>query len=174
MTEAADSTRQRKARISLVASLILGLTLIASGLGKMFANLPAETSYMDKILPAFLLTPLVGYFIGYVLPWVELSFGALLVLRIWPRLIALFCLPLVSAFMANNLWMISQGMDKFPECAYCFGKLEEILGSLSPLQSLSIDIGLFALALTIIFVHPGGFLSLPGWLARYVAGKRSK
>ena len=152
--------------ISLVAAILLGLTLLASGLGKLFANLPAETEFIDKLIPVFFMTSTLAYFIGYVLPWIELSLGILLILSILPRLIAVLCLPLIFAFMANNSWMISQGMEEFPECAYCFGKLEEILGALSPLQSLCIDIGLFALALTIIVVHPGGFLSLPPWVAK--------
>ena len=167
MSNHTENTEQRtRLVISLVAAILLGLTLLASGLGKLFANLPAETEFIDKLIPVFFMTPTLAYFIGYVLPWIELSLGILLILSIWPRLIAVLCLPLTFAFMANNSWMISQGMDEFPECAYCFGKLEEILGALSPLQSLCIDIGLFALALTIIFVRPGAFLSLPTWVAR--------
>ena len=162
----AGSQQPMRARISLIAAILLGLTLLASGLGKLFADLPAETEFIDKLIPAFFMTPTLAYFIGYVLPWVELSLGILLILGIWPRLMAVLCLPLAFAFMANNSWMISQGMEEFPECAYCFGKLEEILGALSPLQSLCIDIGLFALALTIIFVRPGTFLSLPPWVAK--------
>ena len=167
MPDATVTSHQRARLImSLVAAILLGLTLLASGLGKLFANLPAETEFIDKLIPAFFMTSTLAYFIGYVLPWIELSLGILLILSIWPRLMAVFCLPLTFAFMANNSWMISQGMEEFPECAYCFGKLEEILGALSPLQSLCIDIGLFALALTIIFVRPGTFLSLPPWVAK--------
>lgn len=164
----ATVTSHQRARliISLVAAILLGLTLLASGLGKLLANLPAETEFIDKLIPAFFMTPTLAYFIGYVLPWIELSLGILLILSILPRLMAVLCLPLTFAFMANNSWMISQGMEEFPECAYCFGELEQILGALSPIQSLCIDIGLFALALTIILVHSGTFLSLPPWVAR--------
>lgn len=172
MSGATEKTQQRMRLISLVASILLGLTLLASGLGKLFANLPEETEFIDKLIPAFFMTPTVALFIGYGLPWVELALGIFLILGIWPRLWAVFCLPLTFAFMANNSWMISQGIEEFPECALCFGKLEEILGALSPLQALCIDIGLFALALTIIFVHPGGFLSSPPWLAKL--GKKAK
>jgi len=155
-----------RARISLAASILLGVTLLASGLGKLFSNLPQETEFIDNLIPVFFMTPKVALFIGYGLPWVETGLGILLIFGIWPRLWAVCCLPLISAFMANNSWMLSQGMDEFPECALCFGKLEEILGALSPLQSLGIDIVLFALALTIIFVHPGGFLSSPRWAVK--------
>lgn len=173
MSAATEKTQQpMRARISLIASILLGLTLLASGLGKLFANLPQETEFIDKLIPAFFMTPTLALFIGYGLPWIELSLGIFLILRIWPRLWAVFCLPLTFAFMANNSWMVSQGMEEFPECAYCFGKLEELLGALSPLQSLYIDIGLAALALIIIFVHPGGFLSSPSWLAKL--GKKSQ
>ena len=142
MSDATVESRQRtKSIISLLASIVLGLVLMASGLGKLFANLPEETEYMGVLIPAFFMTPTVALFIGYALPWIELSLGIFLLISIWPRFVAALCLPLTLAFMANNSWMISQGMDRFPECAYCFGKLEELLGALSPLQSLCIDIG---------------------------------
>jgi len=162
----ATSPHRKRLIIGLVAAIVLGLTLLASGLGKLFANLPEETEFIDNLIPAFFMTPTVALFIGYGLPWVEVALGILLVLRIWPRLMAIFCLPLTFAFMANNSWMISQGMEEFPSCAYCFGKLEEILGALSPIQSLCIDIGLFALAVIIILVHPGSFLASPPWAVR--------
>ena len=173
MPDTTTKGQQRvRAAISLAASILLGMTLLASGIGKWFSNLPQETEFIDNLIPVFFMTPKVALFIGYGLPWVETGLGIFLILGIWPRLWAVFCLPLISAFMANNSWMISQGIDKFPQCALCFGRLEEILGALSPLQSLCIDIGLFILALIIIFVHPGTFLSSPPWAVKL--SKKSK
>lgn len=164
MSEAKARNRQPiRARISLIARILLGSTLLLSGVGKMFANLPEETEFIDQLIPVFFMTPTFALFIGYGLPWLELALGIFLILGIWPRFMAILCIPLTLAFIANNSWMISQGMDKFPQCAYCFGKLEEILGALSPLQSLSIDIVLFALALIVIFMHQGTLFSSASW-----------
>jgi len=162
---------------SLVASILIGLTLLLAGSGKAFGfgEMPGQTmQFIGAILPDAFLTPGVAHFIGdiffpYIIPWTELALGLLFILRVWPRLIAALSLPLTVAFMANNSWYISQGKMKFTSCE-CFGVWEEMFGTLTHVQSLSIDIVLFALALVIIFIHPGGFLSSPPWLEKL--GKR--
>jgi uncharacterized membrane protein YphA (DoxX/SURF4 family) len=172
-----ESHHPVRSTVSLVASILVGLTLLIAGSGKAFGfgEMPGQTmKFIGAILPDALLTPGVAYFIGdiffpYIIPWIELALGLLLILRVWPRLIAALCLPLIAAFMANNSWLISQGQTRFSSCE-CFGIWEKLFGTLTPLQALSVDIGLFALALIIIFIHPGGFLSSPTWLAKF--GKR--
>jgi hypothetical protein len=74
--------------------------------------------------------------------------------------------------MGNNIWSISQGLDKFPECV-CFGVWEKIFGGLTPVQALCYDIVLFALAIVIILLHQGGFLSSREWLTRLFQKKIS-
>jgi len=153
--------------------------LLIAGSGKAFGfgEMPGQTmQFIGAILPDAWLTPGLAYFIRailfpYIIPWTELCLGILLLLRIWPRLIATISLPLTAAFMANNLWYISQGKTRFTSCE-CFGIWEEMFGTLTHMQSLSLDIVLFALALTIIFVHPGGFLSSPPWLAKLGKGAK--
>jgi uncharacterized membrane protein YphA (DoxX/SURF4 family) len=178
MSNAAEKSHHRVRSIaSLVASILVGLTLLIAGSGKAFGfgEMPGQTmQFIGAILPDAFLTPGVAYFIGdiffpYIIPWTELALGLLLILRVWPRLIAALCLPLTAAFMANNSWLISQGKTQFSSCE-CFGIWEKLLGTLTPIQALSVDIGLFALALVIIFIHPGGFLSSPPWLEKL--GKR--
>jgi uncharacterized membrane protein YphA (DoxX/SURF4 family) len=168
-----QSRHQVRATTSLVASILVGLTLLIAGSGKVFGfgEMPGQTmQFLGWAIPDALLTPGVALFIGdiflpYIIPWIELALGILLILRIWPRLIAVLCLPLTMAFMANNSWLLSQGKTKFSSCE-CFGIWEKLFGTLTPLQSLYIDIGLLALALTIVVVHPSGFLSSPPWLAK--------
>ena len=180
MTDTTQYSRQRaKSIISLVASILLGLVLLIAGSGKIFAfgEMPGQTmQFIGAILPDAWLTPGVAFFIGdmllpYIIPWVELCLGILLLLRIWPRLMAAISLPLIVTFIANNAWYISQGKMRFTSCE-CFGIWEEMFGTLTHLQSLSFDIVLLALALAIIFVHPGGFLSSPPWLAKL--GEKAK
>lgn len=180
MPDATQESRQRvRSIVSLVAGTVLGVIFLIAGSGKIFAfgEMPGQTmQFIGAILPDAWLTPGVAYFIGdilfpYIIPWAELCLGILLLLRIWPRLFAAISLPLIACFIANNSWYISQGKMKFTSCE-CFGIWEEMFGTLTHVQSLSLDIVLFALALTIIFVHPGGFLSSPPWLASL--GKRAK
>ncbi len=179
MSDTTEASRQRvRSIVSLVASILLGFTFLLSGSGKIFAfgEMPGQTmQFIGAILPDAWLTPAVAYFIGdiffpYIIPWAELCLGVLLLLRIWPRLFAAISLPLIVAFIVNNCWYISQGKMKFTSCE-CFGIWEEMFGTMTHLQSLSIDIVLFALALTVIFVHPGGFMSSPAWLTKL--GKRA-
>ena len=126
--------------------------------------------FIGDIVPDALITQttvfiLFDIFIPYILPAIELLLGILLLVGLVPRLIAVLCLPLILAFMSNNIWSISQGLDKFPECV-CFGIWEEIFGGLTPVQSLGYDILLFALSIVIILLYPGGFLSSRAWLTR--------
>lgn len=174
MSDADEKSHHRiRLTISLVAAILLGLTFLISGSGKIigFGEMPGQTiKFLQVIIPDPLLTPAVAVFIGdvflpYIIPWIELCLGVILLLGIWPRLMAIIGLLLSTAFMASNSWLISRGMEEFASCE-CFGIWEEIFGRLTPLQSLYIDIGLFALALTIIFVHPGTFLASPAWAVR--------
>jgi len=182
MSEATETNRQRvRSIVSLVAGILLGLTFLISGSGKVFGfgEMPGQTmQFIGAILPDAWLTPGLAYFIGdiffpYIIPWIELCLGILLLLSIWPRLCAAISLPLIAAFIANNSWYISQGKMKFTSCE-CFGIWEEMFGTLTHVQSLSLDIVLLALALTVIFVHPGGFLSSPPWLTKLGKGAKGK
>ena len=167
---------QARATISLMAGILVGLTLFMAGSGKIFAfgDMPGQTmNFLRDVLPDALLTPgLVSFiadiFLPYVIPWTELCLGILLLVRIWPRFFAAVTLPLIAAFMANNAWYISQGKALDP--CDCWGIWEIIFGTPTHQKSLWMDIILFVLALTIIFVHPAGFFSSPPWLAKLQKG----
>jgi uncharacterized membrane protein YphA (DoxX/SURF4 family) len=182
MSDTTETSRQRvRSIVSLVAGTLLGVIFLIAGSGKIFAfgEMPGQTmQFIGAILPDAWLTPAVAYFISdiffpYIIPWAELCLGILLILCIWPRLFAAISLPLIAAFIANNSWYISQGKVKLTSCE-CFGIWEKLFGELTHVQSLSLDIVLFALALTVIFVHPGGFLSSPPWLTKLGKGARGK
>ena len=176
MTDSIEKKNRIRNIIALVASILMGFTFVMSGSGKTFGfgEMPGQTMhFLSSVLPDFLFTPEIAYFIGYILlpyiiPLAELAIGLLLLLQIWPRLIACISLPLIITFIVNNSWFIITGND-FPSCE-CFGIWEEIFGSLKPSQSLVYDIVLLVLALIIIFVHPGPFSSVPRWLAK-LSGK---
>jgi len=153
-----------KGLITLGASVFLGLTLLVSGSGK----LPGQTEFIDILLQSFW-TPSVAYFIGYCLPWAEIILGVLLLVGSFSRIAAGLCLPLIAGFVANNSWALSQGIEQFSECSYCFGVWEEWLGAISPLQALYLDIALFCLALIVLLFYPGGFLSFRPWFIKHKA-----
>ena len=176
-----EKRRRVRATVSLVASILIGLTFLMSGSGKVFGygEMPGQTmQFIGAILPDAWLTPRLALFIGdiffpYIIPWTELCLGILLLVRIWPRLFAAITLPLTAAFMANNAWYISQGQTKFTSCE-CFGIWEKLFGTLTHVQSLSLDIILFGLALAVVLIHPGGFFSSPPWLAKIGKGTKSQ
>ncbi len=161
--------------ISIVACILIGLTLIFAGGGKLadLGQIPGQTEFLDRFIPDFLMTPEFARFIGTVfIPWIlpsaEIILGLLLVSGIWPRLIALLVLPLVLGFMANNSYMISQGLDKYPECT-CFGIWEQWLGGLTPFQSMYYDIVLLILAVIIIIMQPWPFFSHHFWINKFLS-----
>jgi uncharacterized membrane protein YphA (DoxX/SURF4 family) len=177
----ADTVQNRmrtRARVSLVAIIIIGVTLVAAGIGKAigFGEIPGQTvEFLGDILPEAFITPATVFliyeiFIPYVLPGTEIILGIFLLIGFVPRLISVLCLPMTLAFMSNNIWSISQGLDKFPECV-CFGVWEKLFGGLTPVQALCYDIGLFVLAVVIIWLYPGGFLSSRKWVTKFLTGK---
>jgi uncharacterized membrane protein YphA (DoxX/SURF4 family) len=165
--------------VSISASVIVGLLLLLAGTGKLFGfgQMPGQTEFLDRFIPDFLMTPEFARFIGvvfipYLLPVIEVVIAVLLLAGIWPRVMALIVMPLTLGFMANNLWTIGQGVDKFPDCP-CFGIWETWTGvRFTPTQSLYIDIGLFILAAVIVFIHPGRFFSHQFWFARQSKEKK--
>jgi uncharacterized membrane protein YphA (DoxX/SURF4 family) len=183
MSKAIKSSHQRlRSIVSLVACILVGFTFVISGSGKIFAfgEMPGQTmQFIGAILPDAWLTPGLAYFLGdiflpHIIPWTELCLGILLLLRIWPRFFAALTLPLTATFMINNIWYIINGKNAFTSCE-CFGIWEQIFGTLTHVQSLTLDIILFALALTIVLVHPAELFSLPPWLVKIQKGtKESK
>jgi uncharacterized membrane protein YphA (DoxX/SURF4 family) len=159
--------------LSIVASVIVGLLLLIAGTGKLFGfgQMPGQTEFLDRFIPDFLFTPETAQFIGlvfipYLLPVIEIVIAVLLLAGIWPRVMALMVMYLTLGFMANNLWTIGQGVDKFPDCP-CFGIWETWTGvRFTPTQSLYIDIGLFILAAVIVFIPPVRLFSHQFWFTR--------
>jgi len=152
--------RWQRIVVIFVPCILLGLVLLISGVGK----LPGQAEFADVLLGSFW-TPTVATLISHVLPWVEVVLGAVLLLGVFPRLAATLSLPLLAGFMANNVWAISQGMEQFPDCG-CFGIFEELFGSLTPVQALSMDIVLILFAVTVIVFHPARFFSFGSWFAK--------
>ncbi|MBM4446185.1 MAG: redoxin domain-containing protein [Chloroflexi bacterium] len=172
-------SRERvRGEISLIACILIGLTLLASGTGKIIAaeEAPAQVvDFISNIIPDIFITPgtisfMYDIFIPRVIPWAEFILGACLLVGFLPRLMAILTIPLLLAFLGTNLWSIIQG--GYTTCASCFGIWEKYFGSLTPVQSLIYDLVLIALAILIIIIHPAGFLSSRRWLDNLGKGKK--
>ena len=168
-----DKTLHLRNILSIAAGLIIGLIFLIAGTGKLFGfgQMPGQTEFLDRFIPDFLMTPEFARFIGmvfipYLLPVIEIAIALFLLVGIWPRIMALIVIPLTLGFMANNLWTIGQGVDKFPDCP-CFGIWETWTGvRFTPTQSLYIDIGLFVLAVLIVIILPGRFFAHQFWFTK--------
>jgi uncharacterized membrane protein YphA (DoxX/SURF4 family) len=137
--------------VGVIASVILGLILITAGVGKLFMNLPNETEFLAHLAPIFSITEWEASLLAYMLPWVEIIAGILLILQLFPQIVAIIlCVPLCLGFAINNLWMIVSG-ENYEACNLCFGQLEILLGSLTPEQALIFDGVLFILACFVVF-----------------------
>jgi peroxiredoxin/uncharacterized membrane protein YphA (DoxX/SURF4 family) len=164
------SNKKIKDIATLIAGILIGITFLVSGTGKVLGleEVPAQVvDFISSIVPSFFFTPLTisflfKIFIPYFVPWAELILGLLLIIGFMPRLMSILCLPLLLAFMGTNSWSIIQG--GYTECASCFGIWERIFGSLTPAQSLIYDAILLALAIVVIVLYPGTFLSSRKWL----------
>lgn len=180
MTDTVQVKKHYKARatISLVASIVIGLLFLIAGTGKFsFGEVPGQTiEFIGHILPTALLTPgliffMYDIFIPYILPCAEMAIGLALLVGLWPRLMAILYILLSLAFMGNNIYAISLGMQKYTSCE-CFGIWEEIFGGLTPVQALGTDIIMIALAVVIITLHPGSIMSSREWITRL--GKKTE
>lgn len=171
----------RKARniVGIVACVLIGVTLVMSGTGKLFSfgEVPGQTvEFIGYVLPHAWLTPfsvtaIYDVIIPYVVPAAELAIGLLLLIGFAPRLIAAIFVPLTLMFMGNNIYSMHLGVAKIPSCS-CFGIWETIFHTtLTPSQSLVYDIVLFALAFVIIFVIPLKFFQSQKWL-KYLGQKK--
>ena len=163
--------------VAIVACVILAVIFLFAGIGKLMetGQMPGQTEYLDKMIPDFLLTPELAQFLGfifipYILPVVETLLGLLFLAGLFIKIDSIISLMMEGMFMFNNIWMISHGIDKYPDCT-CFGIWETMFGRVSPAVSIWIDILMVILALIIIFVQPGGILSSQYWFKSF--GKKT-
>jgi len=159
---------------SFGAGLVLSLILLVAGIGKLLAqsefagvlvvqsfvgewltNIGSSTYVVDSVLNI----------IGISVPVLEVIIGGLLFIGFYPKLMAVLSLPLSLTFMANNVWLLTVLGLECPTCPHCFGKLEEIFGTLSTWQALYLDIAMALLAVVLIVFFPRGFFP-PGLWAR--------
>ena len=151
--------------LAIGASTLLGLVFVAAGLGKLLQPTEAFKIFFTSY-PAYLVDFLTPAFFKAIFTWlprIELIVGLLLITGIAAKLMAAFSSVLIAAFIANNSWLLSQGLGYEP-CSGCFGMLERITQSrLSTVGALYVDIGMLVFVLIILFCYPGNFLTTRPW-----------
>lgn len=137
--------------ITLFARLVLGGVLIAAGalkVGNLQKSAMAVRAY--ELLPTA-----IANFLGYVLPWVEIGLGLLLILGVAVSISGLFGAIIMLAFVIaiSQAWVRGLSID----CG-CFGGG----GPIDPedtkyLSEIIRDIGLFVLGIFLYYFPKGRF-----------------
>jgi uncharacterized membrane protein YphA (DoxX/SURF4 family) len=152
----------QRSLIGLGPSIFLGLVLVASGTGKAFNPAEfAEILYQLQLPVIGTSAPLI-YLVSYGVPCLEIVLGILLLLGVLPRIAAALCIPLTIGFIVSNCW----AMRELSRCPYCFGKWEELLGVMSPVQAFWFDTVLLCCALIVLGFHPSGWLNFRPWFIK--------
>ena len=149
--------------LGLGASITLGMIFLVSGIGKLLL----QGELFETFFPGFLdfLTLDQTRLLFYVLPYVEIAIGALLIAGFATKLIAALTALLIAAFIASNVWFITHGMG-FEPCG-CLGIFDRLFQSkLSTQQSLYIDIAMFALILITLLCYQRSFTSIRPWFLK--------
>jgi len=152
--------------LSFGAALALGLILLVAGIGKLLA----QSEFAGVLLVQTFLPENLANIVGRTVPVAEVIIGGLLVVGFFPKLMAVLSLPLSLAFMANNIWLLTLGLE-CPKCPHCFGKLEEIWGTLSTWHALYLDIVMVVLAALVIIFFTSGFFPFRLWFRELKSGK---
>ena len=146
--------------VAFGGSIVLAVIFIAAGVGKLMG-----LSAFLLSLSTWFVNENIAVLMANGLPWVELVLGLCLLVGIFPQIAAGVTALLAAAFAMHNGWMIGQGLGYEP--CHCLGVLEQLMGEMSTVTSLYVDIGLIVLALAVYFCYPGGLLNTRPWFFRW-------
>jgi uncharacterized membrane protein YphA (DoxX/SURF4 family) len=146
--------------VAFGASIVLAVVLLTAGVGKLMGQgaflLTLETWFVSEN---------IANWVANWLPWLELVLGLCLLVGIFPQIAAGITALLVAAFIMHNGWMIAHGLGYQP--CHCLGVMERIMGEMSTVTSLYVDIGLIILALAVYFCYPGRLNNVRPWFLRW-------
>jgi uncharacterized membrane protein YphA (DoxX/SURF4 family) len=146
--------------VAFIASILLALIFLTSGVGKLMG----QNAFL-LTLSTWLLNDTIANGLGMVLPWVEVVLGLCLLVGLFPQIAAGLVALLAAAFAMHNGWMIAHGLGYEP--CHCLGVLEQLMGEMSTINSLYVDIGMVVLALGVYFCYPGKVLNTRPWFLRW-------
>jgi len=149
--------------IGVGVGIILGLILVAAGLGKLLYQF--ESFPILSFAFPHLLSPVFTKIIFTLLSYVELIVGLLLIIGIAAKLMAAFSLALIAGFITYNGWMLSHGLGDEP-CG-CLGIVETIARvKFLVINALCFDVGMLGLALLVLFCYQSSFFNIYPWFLR--------
>jgi putative oxidoreductase len=131
-------------KVHIVSQLVLGGIFVYASLGKIFS--PAE--FMIAVRNYRIFPPLLVSVTAYVLPWLELIFGVLLVLNIYTRPSAAVLSLLLLVFIGVILSALIRGINI--DCGCFLQQLNK--GNSPPLSALS---SVYLIVRDILFLIPG-------------------
>lgn len=127
----------------LVLRLLLGGIFFYAG----FSKLKSMAELAESIANFRLLSAVANQCLAVVLPWCELSVGALLIFGVWIRAAGLLAILLTSAFAVAVSSAIWRGLDI--QCG-CFGT--DSMARVG-LQTLGLDVFCLLMALFLVKIH---------------------
>jgi uncharacterized membrane protein YphA (DoxX/SURF4 family) len=140
----------------LALRLIVGLTLLFSAAGA----LPNQAEFAGAVQAHGLLPGLLADVYGSVLPWLELTVGALLVIGLFTRFAAGVTLLMVVSFLVANGTAVYQNVKNWDSVCGCFHWVTVKTG-----DALIIDIVLIMFTV-VLLLRPQRLLSLDSRLRR--------
>jgi uncharacterized membrane protein YphA (DoxX/SURF4 family) len=146
--------------VAFWASILLAVVLLTAGVGKLMGQ-----SAFLLTLETWFVSENIANWVANWLPWVELVLGLCLLVGFFPQIAAGITALVVAAFAMHNGWMIANGLGHHP--CHCLGIMDNIMGEMSTVTSLYVDIGLIILALAVYFSYPGRFLNTRPWFMRW-------
>ncbi len=127
---------------SLLLRVGIGVIFLLAGLGKLLNG----AEFVDVVVSLKVLPFGMIYLVGEVLPWLELVLGVCFLLGLYPVIVSAISLPLISAFIALNIFNLQQGLAS--SCTSCFGNMLVI----SSRDAFIIDVFLLLAALRLLTV----------------------
>jgi len=140
--------------------VIVGATFLIAGIAK----LPMHPEWVEVMLAYKILSlPLIKPYIA-VIPWLEITIGACLILGLFIRFFSLVSIPIIASFIGGNvialLYSLSEGCG-------CFGELIAV----SHKGALVID-ALLLIGVLLIFFQRKHFMTLDSRVTRLIRSKR--
>ena len=148
--------------VVLILRLLLGGILIAAGIGKI-ANL---SEFAGLVASYGILPWSLSLVYGYLVPWIEILVGCLLILGLFTRPAAGISLLLAFSFLAANIFSF---FHKVEDTCGCFGQVMPLAHS----QSLFLDLLMIALAVPIL-LNLKESLGIESWLGRKRVNRSAK
>ena len=137
--------------------LIVGAVFLIAGISK----IPMQPEWVEAII-AFKILPLpLARAYASVLPWLEITIGACLILGLFTRVFSMVSIPIIASFVVANAWILSFGGGG--ECPSCFGELVTMDNKVA----LVIDVLLLIGAL-LIFFQRKHFMALDSRLRHFI------